>query len=231
MYRNLHLAFSLYDDALATVYARLLHLHVWATLRCLQYRSGEYIVLYVCNFGLIMIRKALYYFIGFATIWQIMYTLTNSVAVAADPQETTPGFDGQRDSFVGWYMLFTGYVAWKATDAYTIADGSETKPEQPEGDEPVISAPSISEGGAVTNQATITAETRARDAWRKRTKKVENWEERNRKLYGLLITAMPTWLRTSLFNSHSGDGRAAIVYLQSTFDAGEGKGNDHAYHL
>ena len=231
MYRNLHLAFSLYDDALATVYARLLHLHVWATLRCLQYRSGEYIVLYVCNFGLIMIRKALYFVIGFATIWQIMYTLTNSVAVAADPQETTPGFDGQRDSFVGWYMLFTGYVAWKATDAYTIADGSETKPEPPEGDEPVISAPTTSAEGAVTNQATITAETRARDAWRKRTKKVENWEERNRKLYGLLITAMPTWLRTSLFNSHSGDGRAAIVYLQSTFDAGEGKGNDHAYHL
>ena len=109
----------MYDDALAAIYARLLHLHVWATLRCLQYRSGEYIVIYVCNFGLIMTRKALYFVIGFATIWQIMYTLTNSIAVAADPQATTPVFDGQRDSFVGWYMLFTGYVAWKATDAYT----------------------------------------------------------------------------------------------------------------
>ena len=100
MYRNLHLAFSLYDDTLATVYARLLHLHVWATLRCLQYRSGEYIVLYVCNFGLIMTRKALYFFVGFAAIWQIMFTLTNSIALAADPQATTPVFDGQRDSFV-----------------------------------------------------------------------------------------------------------------------------------
>ena len=233
VYRNLHLAFSLYDDALATVYARLLHLHVWATLRCLQYRSGEYIVLYVCNFGLIMTRKALYYFIGFATIWQIVYMLTNSIAVAADPQDTTPVFDGQRDSFVAWYMLFTGYVAWKATDAYTIADGSETKPEPPAGEEPDISAPTYGEEGAVTNQATITAETRARDAWRKRTKKVESWKERNRKLYGLLITAMPTWLRTSLFNSHSGDGRAAITYLQSTFNAGAGtgKGNDHGIML
>ena len=69
-YRNLHAAFSLYDDALAAIYARLLHLHIWATIRCLQYRyrSGEYIVLYVCNFGLIMIRKALYFFIGFAVI-------------------------------------------------------------------------------------------------------------------------------------------------------------------
>jgi len=45
-------------------------------------------------------------------------TLTNGAALAADPQATTPIFDGQRDSFVGWYMLFTGYVAWKATDAY-----------------------------------------------------------------------------------------------------------------
>ena len=67
--------------------------------------------------------------------------------------------------------------------------------------------------------------------FRKQTEKVESWEERNRKLYGLLITAMPPWLRTTLFNSHSGDGQAAITYLQSTFDAGEGKGNDHAYHL
>ena len=74
-----------------------------------------------------MTRKALYYFIGFATIWQIVYMLTNSIAVAADPQDTTPVFDGQRDSFVGWYMLFTGYVAWKATDAYTIADGSASE--------------------------------------------------------------------------------------------------------
>ena len=53
-----------------------------------------------------MTRKALYYFIGFATIWQIVYMLTNSIAVAADPQETTPAFDGQRDSFVGWYALY-----------------------------------------------------------------------------------------------------------------------------
>ena len=47
--------------------------HIWATIRCLQYRyrSGEYIVLYVCNFGLIMIRKVVYFFIGFAVIWQI----------------------------------------------------------------------------------------------------------------------------------------------------------------
>ena len=70
------------------------------------------------------------------------------------------------------------------------------------------------------DKASITAETQRRDAWRKQTEKVESWEERNRKLYGLLITAMPPWLRTSIFNSHSGDGMAAITYLQSTFDAG-----------
>ena len=207
--------FSLHDDALAALYARLLHLYIWATLRCLQYRSGKYIVLYVCNFGLIMIRNALYFSIGFAVIWQLVYTLTNGAALAADPQTSTPVFDGQRDSFVGWYMLFTGYVAWKATDAYTIADGSEEKPAPPEGDEPVIPAPTHNAEGAVTNQAAITTETQRRDAWRKQTEKVESWEERNRKLYGLLITAMPTWLRTSLFNSHSGDGKAAITYLHS----------------
>ena len=30
VYRNLHLAFSLHDDALAALYARLLHLYIWA---------------------------------------------------------------------------------------------------------------------------------------------------------------------------------------------------------
>ena len=38
MYRNLHLAFSLYDDALATIYARLLHLHALQTAAWLQNR-------------------------------------------------------------------------------------------------------------------------------------------------------------------------------------------------
>ena len=94
VYRNLHLAFSLHDDALAAFYARLLHLYVWATLRCLQYRSGKYIVLYVCNFGLIMIRNALHFSIGFAVVWQLVYTLTNGAALAADPQTSTPVFDG-----------------------------------------------------------------------------------------------------------------------------------------
>ena len=68
---------------------------------------------------------------GFAVVWQLVYTLTNGAAFAADPKTSAPVFDGQRDSFVGWYMLFTGYVAWKATDAYTIADGSEEKPAPP----------------------------------------------------------------------------------------------------
>ena len=34
VYRNLHLAFSLHDDAVAALYARLLHLYIWATVRC-----------------------------------------------------------------------------------------------------------------------------------------------------------------------------------------------------
>ena len=94
MYRNLHLAFALYDDALTAIYARLLHLHVWATLRCLQYRSGEYIVLYVCNFGLIMTRKALYFFIGFAAIWQIVFTLRPAEAKDGSGPEPPPSGAG-----------------------------------------------------------------------------------------------------------------------------------------
>ena len=42
---------------------------------------------------------------------------------------------------------------------------------------------------------------------------------------------MPTWLRTSLYNSHSGNGLDALQYLRTTFDAGDGSGSDHAFHL
>ena len=73
--------------------------------------------------------------------------------------------------------------------------------------------------------------TAQRDEWRAQKAKVKDWEDRNRKLYGLLLTAMPTWLRTSLYNSHSGNGLDALQYLRTTFDAGDGSGSDHAFHL
>ena len=50
-------------------------------------------------------------------------------------------------------MLFSDYVAWKATDTYQIVDGTETRPTA---EEPVIPGAIVGEGGVITNQGPST---------------------------------------------------------------------------
>lgn len=39
-----------------------------------------------------------------------------------------PQFDGSRTSFIAWFMAFSGYVAWKLTDAADLLEGDEDMP-------------------------------------------------------------------------------------------------------
>ena len=68
---------------------------------------------------------------------------------------------------------------------------------------------------ALTNQDAIDAAKTAQ----------KDWDERNMKLYGLIIQAMPAWLQTSVFNSHKGKGLEALTYIRTSFDAGKGDGS------
>ena len=185
----------------------------------------------------------------------VMVTILSFItfAHATDPSTTggdgkqVPLFNGQREAFSAWFMMFTGFVAWKLTECYQLAEGNEARPTIPapiygstdgptepdaeaylEASAPGTPTPAApprpsarARTGVVTNQDAIDAAKTAQ----------KDWDERNMKLYGLIIQAMPAWLQTSVFNSHKGKGLEALTYLRTSFDAGEGDGSDHASHL
>ena len=66
---------------------------------------------------------------------------------------------------------------------------------------------------AVTNQPEIDAAAES----------IRQWEERNMKLYGLLVQSLPEWLITSVYNTCRNDGLAAIEMLRNSFDANHGR--------
>ena len=109
---------------------------------------------------------------------------------------------------------------------------------------PAPPAPTTASEGTVTNQAEIDAASATRLAWmntpvvvlnaaeiKAANEVLEKWTDDNTQLYGLVIQAMPSWLVTSIYNSHLNDGIAAIEYLRTAFDANRGDGGDHAAHL
>ena len=137
-------------------------------------------------------------------------------AHATDPSTTggdgkqVPLFNGQREAFSAWFMMFTGFVAWKLTECYQLAEGNEARPTIPapiygstdgptepdaeaylEASAPGTPTPAApprpsarARTGVVTNQDAIDAAKTAQ----------KDWDERNMKLYGLIIQAMPAWL-------------------------------------
>ena len=228
---RLHFAVSRLDDRLFRAQGRLIHLNIKTNIRREQYLSADYIFHFVYNLACTVARTILH-LAPFAILCLILTSRAIFVAAADDDTKRMPIFNGQRDAFVGWFMLFSGYVAWKATDTYQIIDGTETRPAAPAtAEEPIVPDAIVGADGVVTNQETINTLTAQRNEWRTQKAKIKDWDERNRKLYGLLLTAMPTWLRTSLYNNHSGNGLDALQYLRTTFDAGSGSGSDHAFHL
>ena len=66
----------------------------------------------------------------------VMVTILSFItfAHATDPSTTggdgkqVPLFNGQREAFSAWFMMFTGFVAWKLTECYQLAEGNEARP-------------------------------------------------------------------------------------------------------
>ena len=134
-----------------------------------------------------------------------------------------------------------------------IAGRSATAP-------PAPPLPVVDSSGAITNQPDIDAASAllaawhalpavanqaAIDAWGRlpldtisnqldidaAKKDQEDWDSDNTQLYGLLVQGLPTWLVTSIFNTHRNDGLKALEMLRNSFDANNGDGGDHAAHL
>jgi hypothetical protein len=57
------------------------------------------------------------------------------------------------------------------------------------------------------------------------------WDTTNKRLYGLIIQALPDDLRTSIFNAHNNDGIGAATYLHTLFAAKVGSANDYSVQL
>ena len=120
-----------------------------------------------------------------------------------------PFFDGTRAAFLAWLMAFSGYVSWKLTECVDMMDDEPpTEPTVPE----LVATTDEAEG----NEEEVEAATERRD----------NWLKRNRRLYGLLMQAVPDWLRTSLYNQHRNNGIASLDHLRRSFDVVDA--NDHA---
>ena len=157
---RLHFAVSCLDDRLLRAQGRLIHLDVKTNIRREQYLSADYIFHFVYNLACSVARTILH-LTPFAVLCLILTSRAIFVAAADDATKGMPIFNGQRDAFVGWFMLFSGYVAWKATDTYQIVDGTETRPAAPStAEEPVIPGATVGEGGIITNQASKAASTK-----------------------------------------------------------------------
>jgi transposase InsO family protein len=176
------------------------------------------------------------------------------VQAGGEDSKKVPMFSGDRSDFTNWFMIFTAYVAYKLVAAAPLAAGTRPRPPDPplpltgraDPEPPRAPAPIAdpNDASVIVNQTLIDAANQRRLAWLDTpvivrnqsvidaaTAAIEKWETSNTQLYGLLIQAMPTWLVTSLYNTHQNDGVAAIKYLRGAFDANHDDGGDHATHL
>ena len=115
-----------------------------------------------------------------------------------------PMFAGERAAWTAWLIALGGYCAWKLTDSADLL----TEPPPPR---PTIppAQPGADANAPPLNAADIEAATTARD----------EYDRNNRRLYGLLISALPPWLATTLHLNTCNDGVASMARLRSQFGA------------
>ena len=222
------------DMALAHMRAYCADVHLCAAVRSAHRRSWPYLRVFFTHWVIIILRcltaaSPLIFVVALALLPQVS---------PADTEHTSsskpPVFSGQRLDFIAWFMAFSGFVAWRLTEAADILDEVEARPTAPLPRGQGIPNPLRDANNNVTNMAQIIAAATANapdnqadiDA---HPALLADWLTRNRKLYGLLMQAVPDWLRTSLYNAHRNDGLAAALYLRAAFDANNTA--DHAAQL
>ena len=170
------------------------------------YCSSRYRIRFASN--LFRVLKAYIRPLTYKPLILMCLILMASATSPEDPSSRPPTFDGTRANFISWVISFSGWLAWRLTDATVIADHSETLID------------------ILADEPDPVAEPVDHHAW---TLRRDKWHAANRKLYGAILQAVPDWLRTSIFHDHRNDGASALEYLHMTFDANDA--NDNAAHV
>ena len=136
---------------------------------------------------------------------------TTATAAGDDVRARVPVFDGTRGAYLAWVIAITGYIAWKLPDAVGIADGTEPRPdadaeaaEEPEAGEEEGEEEAAAGAGAVAEAAAAA---------------VARWDKLNRQLYGMLLQALPDWLKTSVHLTSANSGVALLQHLRDQYGA------------
>ena len=201
-----------------------------------------------------------------------MISLASAAGDDHRDSRNAPLFDGTRSGFITWFIMVSGWVAWKLTKCTKILEETEPRPVRPSAhtDTPPRRIPLVTIGGVEQNRAeydqrlteiaahgrpTPIGATRSTDgttgvvtitnaaavadrddliaAWDKEHVRIleleDDWDERNVQLYGALLSALPDWLKTSVYTDCRNDGLATIQFVRNSFDANDA--NDHASHL
>ena len=115
-----------------------------------------------------------------------------------------PMFAGERAAWTAWLIALGGYCAWKLTDsADLLTEPAPARPTIPP------AQPGANANDPPLNAMAIETATTARDAY----------DRNNRRLYGLLISALPPWLATTLHLNTLNDGVASMARLRGQFGA------------
>ena len=170
------------------------------------YSSSRYRMRFISN--LLRVLRAYIRPFTFKPLLLMCLILMASASNTDESHSRPPLFDGTRGTFIAWVIAFTGWVAWRLTDATGIADGTDTLHD------------------ILADEPDPVAEPLDHSHWSTR---LEKWHTANRKLYGAILQAVPEWLRTSIFHDHRNNGISALEYLHRTFDANDA--NDNAAHV
>ena len=95
-----------------------------------------------------------------------------------------------------WLMKLGAWVAWRLSKASPILAETEPLPTASLGDRPDVVAPTLdTDGKTVTNAADVAENQRLITAWdeaqAEHLEKVDDWNDRNLKLYGAVCMAVP----------------------------------------
>ena len=111
-----------------------------------------------------------------------------------------PAFSGVATDYLVWTIAIGGWVAWKLTECAGFFESPpETRPLDHPNAVPALVAPTHDVHGAVTNQIAVDAAQAAYDAHFEAVDRVtelqEDYDRRNRRVYGAVVSAVPSWRR------------------------------------
>ena len=139
----------------------------------------------------------------------LVHSVMGAPDEAAGGKSKPPLFSGERAAFTAWLVSFTIWLAYHASECSDLLENNDPEPD--------TVAELLAAGGSPS------------DALKKATQEVHDaWTKRNRKLFGALGSAMPSWLMTSLYTTCKNDGLKALRWLKNNFDSVSGSGNDRA---